>query len=60
MLLYHKKYNYSIKLLKKTFVNLNSLEVCSFYPYIYFYRMLTCNCVPANCVSIIDKCNIFV
>ncbi len=47
MLLYHKKYNYKIKLFKKTSVNLNSLKVCRFYPYIYYKSNATC-CAPAK------------
>ena len=61
MLLYHKKNNYINKLLKKTFVYLNSLEVCSVYPYIYLYI----KCSPVilylqKCVSILNKCAIVI
>ncbi len=49
MLLYHKKYNYINKLLKKTFVYLNSLEVYCVLP---IYLLLKCiptrNFVPAK------------
>lgn len=37
MLLYHKKYDKSIKLLKKTKVYLNSLEVCNIIPIYLLY-----------------------
>ncbi len=48
MLLYHKKYDKSIKLLKKTTVYLNSLEVCNIIP---IYLLYVTQCLQ-KCVSI--------